>query len=405
MPYHRFESFSANLASAKRSDCHSPKAIQMTDAKLLSFAEFSETLNSAENRFRDRIGKLKGLIAQGKICLFGYGGKGRTLAWQIAKNSATKVIVYDSNPQVRALAAKEGFVTIESAQDMHQDGYGVILGACQAQIEQADAIGHDHIYYQEAAFLFDAPHLENKAREFSVWTAGNKASLYRTYLRVHPETRDTLLNVLRFRLSLDPHDLIASRRDNADMWFDVPEQHANRKYGTFLDVGAYDGDTLLQAQRRLSVTRGIAVEANTGLFESIRQAERYYANGILILPQAAWSHSCRLHFSEVRGGMISVSEAKDGELVAGPIDDGIDEQVDLIKMDIEGAEISALTGCLRTLKSGPDLAIAAYHRPDDLVTLPDFLDKAGYIRPDFELHAAHYSDCFDDTIFYFMKCL
>src|SRR4030095_10797394 len=105
----------------------------------------------------------------------------------------------------------------------------------------------------------------------------------------------------------------------------------------------------------------------------------------------------------VRGGMISVSEAEDGELEAGPVDDGITERVDLIKMDIEGAEISALMGCQRPLKTGPDLAIAAYHRPDDLVQLPVFLERLGYLNPDFDFHVAHYSDCFDDTIYYYLR--
>jgi FkbM family methyltransferase len=261
----------------------------------------------------------------------------------------------------------------------------------------------NHIYYQEAAYLFDAPHLANKAQEFSNWVSGNTEALYGIYASIHPQSRIVLSSVLSFRLSLDPNDLLPSKNANTDMWFDVPEKYFRRNYATILDVGAYDGDTLLQAQRRLSVTRGIAVEANTSLFDSITQVSRFYQNGIQILPHAAWSHKCRLHFSEVRGGMISVSEADDGELAAAPIDEGLNEPVDLVKMDIEGAEISALTGCLGILKSGPDLAIAAYHRPEDLVQIPAFLSKAGYVSPSFDLHIRHYSDCFDDTILYFLK--
>ena len=72
-------------------------------------------------------------------------------------------------------------------------------------------------------------------------------------------------------------------------------------------------------------------------------------------------------------------------------------------MDIEGAEVPALKGSLRTLETGPDLAIAAYHRPDDLVQLPAFLEKAGSTEARFALHVAHYSDCFHDTILYYVK--
>jgi FkbM family methyltransferase len=374
-----------------------------SSAKALSFAGFNAVLDSARGRFDKRARELRGLVADKPVYLFGYGGKGRTLASQIAKGSTTRVIVYDSNARTRDLAARDGFSTMDRLADIGQDGNGVILGACQAQMEQAAIVPGNHIFYQEAAWLFDAPHLESRAREFSSWVPENREPLYRMYQSIHPESCAALLGVLSFRLSLDPRDLIPARRQNSDMWFDVLEDYATRRYSTFLDVGAYDGDTLRQAQRRLSVTRGIAVEANTTLFDSIRRIGTSYVKGVDVVPRAAWSHACRLHFSEIRGGMISVSEAPDGELEAGPIDDAIREQVDLIKMDIEGAEIPALRGSLRTLKSGPDLAIAAYHRPDDLVQLPAFLGKAGYTAPAFDLHIRHYSDCFDDTILYCLK--
>ncbi len=375
----------------------------MVSAKFLSFDEFENTLVFAQDRFHKRLDTLEKLVAANRFYLFGYGGKGRTLAWQIASGSDIKVTVYDSSPKARDLAAKDGFQTLSYLDELRQTEYGVILGACQAQLEQAALVQNNHVFYQEAAYLFDVAHLANKARDFSIWISCNMEAIYEIYISIHPESRETLTNILRFRLSLDPHDLIPSKNKNTDMWFDVPEHHSQRNYATFLDVGAYDGDTLLQAQHRLSVNRGIAVEANISLFDSIKNVARFYENGIQIMPHAAWSHKCRLHFSEVRGGMISVSEADDGELDASPIDEGVHERVDLIKMDIEGAEIRALEGCRRILKTGPDLAIAAYHRPDDLVQIPDFLENAGYVRTNFDFHVAHYSDCFDDTIIFFLK--
>lgn len=60
------------------------------------------------------------------------------------------------------------------------------------------------------------------------------------------------------------------------------------------------------------------------------------------------------------------------------IDDFVEQfnvsKVDFIKMDIEGAELNALRGAEKTLrKFKPKLAISAYHKPDDFVTLPSYL--------------------------------
>ena len=101
--------------------------------------------------------------------------------------------------------------------------------------------------------------------------------------------------------------------------------------------------------------------------------------------------------------MITVSESTDGELAAGRLDDYVHEPVDLIKMDIEGAELKALMGCLKTLRSGPDIALAGYHRPDDFVQLSVFFAGAGYLSQGWEFHVVHYSDCLDDTILYFIR--
>ena len=47
-------------------------------------------------------------------------------------------------------------------------------------------------------------------------------------------------------------------------------------------------------------------------------------------------------------------------------------------MDVEGAEPHVLAGARQTLESSaPRLAIAAYHKDDDLVRLREIIDAAG----------------------------
>jgi FkbM family methyltransferase len=53
-------------------------------------------------------------------------------------------------------------------------------------------------------------------------------------------------------------------------------------------------------------------------------------------------------------------------------------KVDFIKVDVEGADLSVLEGAAETIRSQrPRLAIACYHKPDDLVRIPDFVASLG----------------------------
>ena len=78
------------------------------------------------------------------------------------------------------------------------------------------------------------------------------------------------------------------------------------------------------------------------------------------------------------------------------IDDLVQQQnlprVDFIKMDIEGAELSALRGAKQTIqRHKPKLAISVYHRLTDFFEVPEFLDSLGcgyrYFLRHYTIHA------------------
>ena len=341
------------------------------------------------------------MISKLPLVLFGFGGKGQFMAQHIQKHTDRDLFIFDTSPQKRALARTHGFKVMDMLTSEVLSKSAIILGACQAQQAQKQIVGKNYIYYQEAASLLGAPHLENLAVDFQEYVLAHANELYEVTKSLSPESQGNLLAVLTFRLSLDPSDLQSTRRPNNLMWLDMLAQFRRRPYETFLDVGAFDGDTLRLFQETFSCKRGIAVEANANLFKEIEKASEKYAKGIEILPIAAWSKKTQLSFEEVRYGMIKVTEDKVGLLPAAPIDDFVSERIDIIKMDIEGAEAKALEGATNLLKLyKPDLAIAAYHRAEDFISLQAQLNSYGYLEANFEWHFAHYSDCLDDSIFY-----
>ena len=105
--------------------------------------------------------------------------------------------------------------------------------------------------------------------------------------------------------------------------------------------------------------------------------------------------------SDTDGDQVSISspgpdaritEEKTGRTVETITIDTFSEQkgldkVDLIKMDIEGAEVPALAGAANTIKQHkPKLAISVYHKWDDLLVIPQLIHT---IRDDY----SYYLDC------------
>lgn len=66
------------------------------------------------------------------------------------------------------------------------------------------------------------------------------------------------------------------------------------------------------------------------------------------------------------------------ETVDALVERGALPRVDFLKVDVEGADVGVLEGAAATLRAHrPRLALACYHRPDDLVRIPDLIAELG----------------------------
>jgi hypothetical protein len=67
-------------------------------------------------------------------------------------------------------------------------------------------------------------------------------------------------------------------------------------------------------------------------------------------------------------------------------------------MDVEGSEMEALSGAIETIKKHkPKLAVAVYHRREDIIEIPKFIQS---IREDYKFYLRIHREVADDVILY-----
>jgi FkbM family methyltransferase len=160
------------------------------------------------------------------------------------------------------------------------------------------------------------------------------------------------------------------------------------------DVAVKPGDVVLDCGANVGVFTRTALNRGAKLVVSIEPApatvaclrrnfEREIAAGrVIVVPQGVWDHTDTLELSEGDDGnttgdsfVFGKDSKKKVKVPLTTIDILAAElklpRVDFIKMDIEGAEKSALRGATETIrKYRPRMAIASEHLPDDVTAIP-----------------------------------
>jgi FkbM family methyltransferase len=164
-------------------------------------------------------------------------------------------------------------------------------------------------------------------------------------------------------------------------------------YGNFihsgdivLDCGASDGDFTRDALAA-GASKVVAIEVAPAAIECLRRnlATEIAAGRAVVYPKGVWDRDDFLTL-EVDDDNFAASSVVTRTATMHPsvqvplttIDKIVAElklpRVDFIKMDVEGAEAQALTGARDTItRFKPRMAIAAEHKPEDEVTLPQLV--------------------------------
>ena len=149
------------------------------------------------------------------------------------------------------------------------------------------------------------------------------------------------------------------------------------KYESYLDLGAYNGDTI---KKYTSICKNLkeiyAFEPDKRNFKKLSAyCDQISDYKISCLNCASYSHDTALTFS-ASGNRNSTAiangsfEHKTIEIQA-KAPDSLNKKIDFIKYDVEGLEYESLIGSKKTIQSySPDLLVSMYHKSKDMFELP-----------------------------------
>ncbi len=255
-------------------------------------------------------------------------------------------------------------------------------------MEKITGYAHAHPLYAPDLPLFGGEILTPQ------WVHDNADALREVYDLLADQTSKAVFEgVLRYKLSGDILTLRRTETPRSEV-FETIFRFGERE--TFLDLGAYNGDTV---QEFVSQTGGryeriIAVEPDKKNYSKLLTATADLPN-VRCENVGVWNEPGTLFFSGGggRAGCIIPEEetdtAKRYHIPVDAIDNLVgDENVTYIKMDVEGAETEALSGGKETIRRcHPRLAISAYHRTHDFLTLVQTLHD---IDPTYKIYLRHH---------------
>jgi FkbM family methyltransferase len=256
--------------------------------------------------------------------------------------------------------------------------------------------------------------LDSEPRSISQWKQ-EPAYLQLVSLLADEESKGVVKRILSFRSGADLS--FSAFKSQEDQYFNpltigsLPTDRAVR----YLDVGAFNGDTLQQLCRHAEVGVAVLLEPDPRNYQKLLAnvsalVDQYPGLSPLPLPLGAGgSYGSFLLSGEgeavTLGESVTSNMPNRQSITVVSIDDLVPvETVDFVKIDVEGHDREAIEGMKKLLlRSSPVVAVSLYHRPHDIIELPLYLmqilsglDYRYYIRQ-------HMYNSFD-SVLYALPC-
>lgn len=183
-----------------------------------------------------------------------------------------------------------------------------------------------------------------------------------------------------------------------------PDIFPENKDDVLVDLGAFTGDSIkdyVEVYGR-GYKKIYAYEVSDDSYAILCQnIEEWGLNDVMPVNKGAGDVKMKMYrnesISNSTANTVSNVVGSDHSVDVVKIDDDISDIPTFIKMDIGGAEKSALRGCEKTIrKYRPKLAICTYHGYEDIWKIPSMIYE---MNPDYKFYMRHYGGSLIPTEF------
>ena len=239
--------------------------------------------------------------------------------------------------------------------------------------------------------------------DYYAYYKSNEDKINRAYQLLHDEkSKRVFSNLLQYKINRDL-SLIQEIKDDAILQYFDPDIMTFANEEIFLDLGAYNGDTVSAFISNVDkkYKKIIALEPDRNNYTMLVENTKGFFD-IDCHCLGIDSASRKVNFNADSTWTSCVDDNGKDEIETISVDELLkDEKVSFIKADIEGMETDMLIGAENTIRRDvPKLAIAAYHRKEDMFNLICMLHE---YNDKYIFYLRHYTELPIDTVLYAVK--
>lgn len=280
-------------------------------------------------------------------------------------------------------------------QHVTNDDYAIVMSTSRYQYEIADSLVRDY-HISEGHMFSLCPDFQEEKMYDSQEILSHLDEINEVYeFLADEESKEYYINSLIARLTHDPLKLKPNKNMAGTCYYLGSKAIKPLSGGYVLDCGAYIGDT---AQIFLDMMEN---KGKIYCFEPFGGNYERLCEWVRQMKMDAIVEAHQIAVSDEDGSMIisagdevsmqanlGQNEKKKNRVCVRGIDSmTFIENVDFIKMDIEGTELNAIRGAEKTIAFyKPQMMISAYHVTSHLWEIPLLLKK---IVPEYEIYMGH----------------